>query len=970
MSSRRAIWIIATTSAFTSLTASHAALVGSDYIRGETPRIEASDSQPLDLLTFKTHSRLRIAVDSGVETQWKEIPGGFELTLKGLTLSDLGAPFGAEKEFAKRYQSLSDHRLAAVELKEVSAGVVLSGKWKFPTGSLAPAEKKMEYFEYREKVPARLVLDFWPKKSPTMAEKKKQDSLRERELARQEAERMAQDREKVRQQKELARIEEEKMTRFCEQPLSEATDVFLEFSAVRDPFQLKEHLSQNLPEENYEWVSPGEDEADGAHVRLALRLHREKNHALALRTIEFFEKDFPKSRYRREMHFLKASARLALGLTAEAGRDFEEIRRNSPDSQAALNSGVYTAIQSQGNVTPLQALDHWLWLIRHHPEHPKSWVFHFMAAENLNDLRQTERAAKEYQWIVQNAPGKHYRVEGAVRLGDLYFQRRQYERALAAYFQALNRFPEETKVFPAIHLNRAESLYELGQLDRAQEAYSEFLQKFPSHSGGWRARFRLGEIFGRKADPESQARAREEFLETVNRYPSSPGAELARLRLLPCGDHAGFDARTAKDYLTRRVPEFTGSGEVLLERWNDFLSLAQVRSLISLGDHSTAIDIAIRSVEGGVPTEPKKRILAMLRTLFRKTILDHLAAGRRFEALKFHEEKMRDFPLIRSYRDDEVNPDYLLKLSGAASDLGMGGLASEILEYYRRADQGYQKGERAIASADDGSAGSSAESKQEKDKKTFGPGLDLILEKADRSWIEAKALWAKKGLEARDQLDALLASIPDESIHAYPKHLMQALIAEKTGAATEQVLSHLIRARMLMPPSESHREAEVLRLEHWLARTQAKMGNIKAALLIWDGIAGRLDPATAAEREPDQEGWLSQLSILSLPTFEESLRMKADIESRLGRWSDQAATLTRLIDWIEKSPEAFAARYRYERAQALSQSNEPAAIEKAKADLEKILAQSKDSTWVQLARESLSLGVKKSFRSVAAEPQR
>jgi len=952
--------IIATTAAFTSLTASHAALVGTDYTRGENPRVEASDTQLIDLLTFKTHSRLRIAVDTGVETEWKENPTGFELTLKGLTLADLGAPLGAEKTFTQRYQTLSDQRLGRMELRETSSGVLVVGKWKFPTGNQAPADKKMEHFEYREKSPSRLVLDFWPQKGPTVAEKKQLDSARQRAQERIESEQLAQNRENARKQKELARMEEEKIAKFCELPLSDSNDVFLEFSAVRDPFQLRSHLIQNRPEDGYEWVKTGEEEKDGAHVRLALRLHREKNHALALRTIEFFEKDFPKSRYRREMHFLKASARLALGLEVEANRDFEEIRRNSPDSQAALNSGLYAAIQGQGKITPLQALDHWLWLIRHHPEHPQAWVFHFMAAENLNELRQTERAAKEYQWITQNAPGKKFRVEGAVRLGDLYYQRRQYERALAAYFQALNRFPEETKEFPAIHLNRAESLYWLGQYDRAQEAYSEFIRDFPAHSAGWRARYRLGEILARKVDPVSQEKAREEFLETINRYPSSPGAELARLRLLPCGDHGGFDPRTAKDYLTQRVTQFNGNGEVLLERWKDFLSLAQVRSLISLGEHSAAIDIAIQSVEGGVPTEPKKKILAMLRTLFRKTILDHLAAGRSYEALKFHQDKMKDFPMIRSYRDDEVNPDYLLKLSSAAADLGMGGLATEILDQYRRADQGYQKGEREIASVDE----------KTNLKKSLTAGLDDVLEKADRAWIEAKALWSKKGTEAKDQLDALLASIPDESSHAFPKHLLQALLAVKTQAPAERVLSHLVRARLLMPFIVSQNTSEVLRLEHWIAKQHQQMGNLKAALVTWEGILSQLVPESQLSVESRSVGWLTELGASSVPGFEEGLRVKAELESRLGRWSDQVVTLTRLIESIEKTPEAFAARYRFERAQALAQSNEPDQLAKAKADLEKILAQSKDSTWVQLARESLSLGVKKSFRGLATEPKR
>ncbi len=970
---RRLILIaIAASTLFGSLTAARAALVSADYVRGETPRSESSESSAIDLLSFKTHSRLRVLVDQGVEARWKDISGGFELLLKGLTLGDMGAPLGGEETFSARFKGLSDQRLSGLTIRETNEGVILKGRWKFPSGAFAPATPKMEHFEYRENSPARFVLDFWSKPGPTVAQKKRLDAVQERADEKKRAEEVSQARADDRKRREAIRQEEENLTRFCHAHLTEGSDVFLEFAAVREEFELGRYLVQNSPEEGYEWVRPDENEKDGAYLRLALRLHHEKNHALALRTIDFFEKDFPKSSYRREMHFLKANARLALGMKTEADQDFEEIRRNSPDSQAALSAGLYAAIRNQGSTSPLQALDGWLWLIRHHPEHPNAWVFHLMAAENLTELRQTERAAKEYQWVAQNAPGKMYRVEGAVRIGDLFYQRRQYERSLAAYFQAMNRFPDETTKFPAIQLNRAESLYWLGQYDRAGEAYQEFIKAYPSHPGGWRAEYRLGEIFGRKSDVASQDRSREHFLGTINRYPTSPGAELARLRLLPCGDHGGFDGSTAKDYLTKRVIDFDGRGEILLDRWKDYLALSQVRSMISLGDHATAIDIAIRSVEGGVPTEPRKSILAMLRSLFRRTVLDHLAAGRRYEALKFHEEKIRDFPLIRSYRDDLVNPDYLLELSSAATELGMGALATSLMDQYHRAEAGYRGGERQIASQD---------LNQEGKKPQFSPGLDLILEKANRAWVEAKALWMRSGFEEPGKLEALLASIPEESPHAYGKHVLLGALKEKTGVSAES-LNELVRARLLMPPSEVSVPGEVYRLEAWIGRLQERSGDMRASLATLSGLVQQMTAQTQAPKPVDETanggalGLIAQLGSGSVPSLDEILRTQASIQTRLERWVDASGTWGKLIELTEKKAAdsdtketslQVAARYRFERARALTRAGRAGDLDAAKADLDLIIQSSKDEVWTRLARESLAIGVEVAFRSIASD---
>ncbi len=122
----------------------------------------------LDLQTFKSHSRVVLHLDQGVQSTWKDDATGFEITLKGIGLEDLGAPMGAEKQWLKQFESLSDDRVQSIQIKNAGKPggedqVVISGKWKFAPGDKAPAERKMEHFQFRSEKPPTQNFDFWLK---------------------------------------------------------------------------------------------------------------------------------------------------------------------------------------------------------------------------------------------------------------------------------------------------------------------------------------------------------------------------------------------------------------------------------------------------------------------------------------------------------------------------------------------------------------------------------------------------------------------------------------------------------------------------------------------------------------------------------------------------------------------------------------------------------------------------------------
>ncbi len=889
-----------------------------------TPFARAAESRAIELQSFRSHSRLAFRVDEGVGVEWKEKDRAFEIVFKGIGLGDWGAPVGVEEEWIRRAkEGLSDSRLERLELEEVPGGVRVSGTWKFPTGESAPALPRMERFDFREKSPPRYIVDFWPRTGPTVAEVDLARQRAERDAAFRKAESEARERRVRRIASEKARAEAEDVTSFCRQRLSEAHDVFLPFRPTHENVSLSRWLSATTPDSNYVYFEPQTQARDAQYVRLALSLYKRGRPALVLRTLEFLEKEHPKTQFATEMSFLKANVLVKLGLEKEAGRLLRELMVVAKGSPVALHSGMYIAARAFAREEHLAAVEGFMWLITHHPEHKLRWVFHLAAAESLYFLRQTDRAAKEYQWVMVHGPGPAEQVEAAARMGDLYLDRHQYERALAAYFQAMNRYPSETKRYPTLWVNRAETLYWLGQADRAEKEFLAFLDSNPSHPEGWRATFRLGEIHGRKDGDASAAEARRWFTETVNRYPYGPGATLARSRLLPCGDHGGFDFTAAERFFGAEAEKFDGAGTVPMERYREFRALARLRTLISLGREDLAIDVGIRALRASATSASGEIVGDLLRVLFRKTLLAMLREGKKYEALALYSEKASAIP--HSRRDESPEEiEYLLQLSRAAGDLGLGGLSIQLSQGHAKS-YGRIQG-RAIAAK--------------------GEDVEARIKDSDRRFTEARALWLSRAVEPTAEARAdeerrirsLLADVSSESEHSCDREILLGLLEERAGRHAV-ALQHAARAQVLLPDG---RRRELARITYWLATLQKNTGDFRAA------VAGlrRLSQADAPAGGDEPSGLLGVPAVADRATL---ILREGEILAGLGSWGEAAAAYSRAV---EKGIGGNHAAYEY--ARALSQTGRRDDAKKATLVFEKIAASGQDDFWKKLARDALA----------------
>jgi len=893
--------------------------------------VARADSSSLKLQTFKSHSRLTLRVDESVPVEWRSLPGGFELTLKGIGLADLGAPLGEEAAWKTQFESMADARVRDLKFEEFAGGVRVRGTWKFPTGPDAPAKPQMERFDFRDKEPARYVIDFWLKEGPTVAEV---EAARIR-AAREAQLRAVQEKEQKRVDRRLAterkRSKIKELGKFCERKLDEKHDIFLEFLPAHEPVDFGVWFPATTPDRDYPYRRPTAKGEDAQYARMALDLYKSGKFALAIRTIDFFEEENRRSPLFEEMRFLKVNSMIRLGMEREAEPILQQILVDFKSPHIALQVAMYQVLKQVEARRHLPALESFLWLQGHFPDHTLGWVFHLGAAEMLFAIKQTERASKEYQQVIEKAPDVASKAQGALRMGDLYMDRAQYAQALATYFQGIKYFADEAKKFPTIHLNRAEALYQLGEYAKAKEAFEQFLEAYPVYPAGWRAAFRMGEMYGRGVlGPESgegwEERSRDWFLQAINRYPFSAGATLARARLIPCGDHAGFSLEAQERFFNGEARAFTGQGDIKFGTYDDFRALAHVRGVMNLGREETTVDAGLKEIKTVKREHVRREISIIINDAFRKKMQTLLKEGKNYEALAFYRQRSEDIP-----RDESgIEPEYLLKLSQVASDMGLGNAAQEIAAAYQK---GLKEARRANGESDRALASSNPDGSID---------MDTELKLSEGKFTEAKAQFISAGAKEAAAIRAKLAQVREESRFSFERELILGLLddAEDKPASA---LSHAAKAQLLAAGGKAD-----LRLEYWVATLHARAGESRAALELLRNLEKRLKLKTPPPSDPATV----TLGVPAPPSIEAVLMAQADILEKQSKWGDAAATYGRAVeDGIGGNQALFSY------ARALLKTNDQAVKKKAFAALETLAAKkapANDDFWIKMAQETLA----------------
>jgi len=892
----------------------------------------ASNQISIKLETFKSHSRLSMYAEKHMDISFKEIKDGFEIFFKDLTLFDLGAPMGKEREWLERHANIQDYRMLSFKLTETPEGVVARGLWKFPQGKKAFHNPKMKRFSFRRTDHPLYVTDFWYAKGPTAVEMRRKQKETSKILAatkNKEKEEERKDYERRMQSAEPLALPEPDTVAFCKEPLTKKNDIFLKFKPVHKEPDFAKWFGMLSPDEEYPYLQPAGNSQEAQYIRLAIKLYRAGKTALSIRTVEFFDKDIGPSKYSEQMHFLKANALIQLGHRDQAEKIFKRIAKSPSKSPVKLNAAMYLAGQAFEMGNYLIALDLFNRLTKHYPNHNRlSWVFHLGAAECLYRIGDAEQSRDEYAKSIDKVPEGDEKSQALVasRLGDIYLARGQNAQALATYYRVIKHYGDRVKLGPEILLNRAESLFWLDQIDRARIEYQNFLKIYPSYPEGWRATLRIAEILMQNEDPQKRKEGHKWLRRTINRYPGSPGMTIARLKIIPCEDHGGFKAQSAKLFLETEAQKFDRPEALEMSYYQDLLALYHVRSMIAFEKYAKTVSSSEKLLRKVALNRTIGMVNQSSRLAFRKHILNLLKHDKGFKALSYytlHFDSVTD-------GGDPLPPRFQLELAGIAAEFKLPTLANRILDDFDKVYSEYKK---------DSSLG------------------QVIRERlaSEAHYSRGKILWMGRGKAAANEIRDILGKISQDSYYQIEKEVILGLLSEAEGKPGI-ALKHAQNARTYLSriPDKDVKTIRNPELSYWIAKLQKEKGNFEMAgnilhkLKMTGQDQGENFRAIAGNQTRFGKATLIPLGTPQIPTLEQISISEAEAYVKAGMYGKAASAYGNAVSSGVGEPGIL-----FTYARVLSKTGKSRDKAEAMKILQRILKDSTDPFWNRMAQKVL-----------------
>jgi tetratricopeptide (TPR) repeat protein len=720
-----------------------------------------ADRGSLSLHHQSSFSRLSISLDNGFKPVVQERAGGFEIQIPSATLMDIGVAFGGEAEFNRYLSKVKDSRLAKIEIKEKENALVISGKYVFPTGKDAFARPAMEHFDFHQSEQGKYIVDFWYKKGPTLAEAEKARKLQEaKSLQKQKEEIIKKDAEKKALREK--RIEESKRSlMFCESPLDRENTLWVKYRAEHPVLNFNSYFPEFIPDHGFNYKEPRGKSEEEQMIRLALKLSKDNKHALVVKTVDFLEREYPKSKFLLEMQFLKASSYYRLELYDQGRALIQELAKKARGSEIGMQTTAFLAVQSFRKEEWLSALDSFFKIQKDMPNHPLIWLFRYGAAECLYQIRQYDQARIEYEWLQKNAPKAQIKVEAGFKLGDLYFNRNQYAQAIQAYSSVIQKNSEGLPQYPHVFLNLAEALFQLEEYGKAEENLKKYLEMARTQPTAWKASLRLAEIRSINNPKDSE----KNFTETVNQYPMTPGAVIARLRMIPCGNHGGFDLTSSIRYIgSNEVKNIEDPSSFYSTSLKELVALTEVRTLLSFEQDEKAIQRGLQQLRENPSLEARKMIENGMVGGVKRILQKNLDQKNYYGAIAIY-EKYGDYLPPPTF--DPLGDEMRLKIAQFAADKKLTTLALKLIEPYRSGDEIELK------------------SAANEIQKTLQ--LESGNEQEDRAFVEAKSLWNGEKFDPKDEKQSAvfldkLSSIRDQSKFVFERDLMKSLYLKMSGS--------------------------------------------------------------------------------------------------------------------------------------------------------------------------------------------
>ncbi|MCB0407068.1 MAG: tetratricopeptide repeat protein, partial [Bdellovibrionales bacterium] len=367
---------------------------------------------------------------------------------------------------------------------------------------------------------------------------------------------------------------------------------------------------------------------ENKEARLLLQLYKKGRIGLFMKTYKYFMDKYPKSEYEEmikhlaaEMFFDKSRKENDLKSYQQARAIYLDLLKKFPESPLRERTELllgYAELERENGIETIQSFQ--AFLEKNKNSEYKDQAKKAIAAGFLI-LNKYDDALASYEDLSKTANSKKQGIEAYYRIGDVYFQKRDYKKAITAYENALKLYPEYESQFPNAHYNMGEANFWLGNYKGALNNYVEFLSRFPSHPHGGYAMTRIGEnldILG--ADKSEVIGA---YLESYFRYRDNPGAKIARIRMLS-QQMKGMKEKELKKAM-EEIDNIAQTSD--LPRINEFVTLMKADGFSKRDEHLKAMNLLITYYQKN-PTSTdvqffKQKIMGSIAEVMNKNIRAH-----------------------------------------------------------------------------------------------------------------------------------------------------------------------------------------------------------------------------------------------------------------------------------------------------------------------------------------------------------
>jgi tetratricopeptide (TPR) repeat protein len=255
-----------------------------------------------------------------------------------------------------------------------------------------------------------------------------------------------------------------------------------------------------------------------------------------LRSKEAFIKNYPETKYMEMLMFMEADALYDLSrsekskiLLQQSLNIYDAVVSKYPNSPLAERTLLFTAAIRMEMEEYLGAIRNLKAYVKKYESSPLRDNMEIFLAHCLLRVHENDDAMKIFEKLIASGDPEVKR-QATYELGDAYFEKKEYKKAIDFYNAAVEAFPENKKNFPNAFFNKAESEFVDERYKDSLETFKNFLTLFPQHPYAHYAWTRIGEIF--EIAQEDFKGAEGYYRESIFRFQNTPGGAIARIHLL------------------------------------------------------------------------------------------------------------------------------------------------------------------------------------------------------------------------------------------------------------------------------------------------------------------------------------------------------------------------------------------------------------------------------------------------------